>query len=130
MADAKKLVAKKKVKRTVPSANVYVKAGYNNTIVSVTDPDGMTLSWSSSGSSGFRGSKKSTPYAAQMASENAISKAKVYGIEKVTVFINGVGPGREQAIRGLHLAGMDILTIIDKTSVPHGGCRAKNPRKV
>ncbi len=130
MADSKKAVVKKKVKRNVPVAGVHVKAGFNNTIVSVTDLDGMVLSWSSSGASGFKGSKKSTPYAAQMASENAISKAKIYGIEKVTVFINGVGPGREQAIRGLHLAGMDILAIVDKTTVQHGGCRPKNPRKI
>lgn len=130
MSTAKKGSAKKKIKRVVSSAQVHVNAGFNNTIITITDEKGMTLSWGSSGASGFRGSKKSTPYAAQVASESAVEKARPYGIEKVMVFVKGVGPGREQAIRGLHLSGLDILGIIDKTGVPHGGCRAKNPRKV
>jgi len=130
MADPKKSAAKKKVKRSVPSARVNISAGFNNTLVTVADLEGMVLWFFLAGASGFKGSKKSTPYAAQMASENAIAKAKIYGIERATVFIDGVGPGREQAIRGLHLAGIDIIAIIDKTTVPHGGCRAKNPRKI
>lgn len=130
MADPKKATAKKKVKRTVPEARVCILAGFNNTIVTITDLEGNTLSWSTSGAAGFKGSKKSTPYAAQRASEIAVEKAKVYGIEKVKVYLNGVGSGREQAIRGLHLSGLDVLSIVDRTPSQHGGCRKKNPRKV
>ena len=130
MADVKKTTAKKKVKRNVQEAHVYIQAGFNNTLITITDLEGMTIAWGSSGAAGFKGSRKSTPYAAQMAAEDAIGKAKVYGVEKVKVFLKGVGPGREQAIRGLHLSGMNIVSIVDRTSIPHGGCRKKNPRKV
>jgi small subunit ribosomal protein S11 len=130
MADPKKSMAKKKVKRSVPEARVYILAGFNNTLVTITDLEGKTISWSTSGAAGFKGSKKSTPYAAQRASEIAVEKARPYGIEKVHVSLKGVGSGREQAIRGLHLSGLDVLSIVDKTSTPHGGCRKKNPRKV
>lgn len=130
MADPKKSAVKKKVKRSVTEARVCILAGYNNTLVTITDLEGNTLSWSTSGAAGFKGSKKSTPYAAQRASEIAVEKAKAYGIEKVRVFLKGVGSGREQAIRGLHLSGLDVLSIIDRTSLPHGGCRKRNPRKV
>lgn len=122
--------AKKKVKRSVPHARVCVNAGFNNTIVSITDLEGKVISWSTPGLCGFKGSKKSTPYAAQKASEDAAEKAKAYGVEKVDVLIKGVGSGREQAIRGLHLSGLDIRVIVDRTAVPHGGCRQRNPRKV
>ena len=133
MADAKepkKSTGKKKAKRVVPAGKVYITAGYNNTIVTVTDPEGAVIAWSSSGASGFKGSRKSTPYAAQMAAENAANNAKAYGLEKVGVVIKGAGSGREQAIRGLHLSGLDITSIIDRTPVPHNGCRPKGPRKI
>jgi small subunit ribosomal protein S11 len=107
-----------------------VNAGFNNTIVTITDLEGAVISWATPGCCGFKGSKKSTPYAAQKASELAVEKAKGYGIEKADVFIRGVGPGREQAIRGLHLSGIDIRSIVDRVQAPHGGCRKPNPRKV
>ncbi len=122
--------AKKKVKRVVPEGRVSVTAGYNNTIVTISDPEGSVLSWCSSGTAGFKGLRKATPYAAQMASEAAVNNAKSYGIERVHVIVKGVGPGREQAIRGLHLAGLNILSIVDRTPVPHNGCRSKRPRKI
>lgn len=126
----KKNSPKKKIKRTVSHARVCVSAGFNNTIITITDLDGKTLSWATPAICGFKGSKKSTPYAAQKASEMAVDRSKGYGIEKVDVVVKGVGPGREQAVRGLHLSGLDIRSIIDVTQPPHGGCRAKNPRKV
>lgn len=125
-----KVKAKKKIKVSIPHARVCINAGFNNTIVSITDLDGKVLTWATPGVCGFKGSKKSTPYAAQKAAENAAEKAKAYGVEKVDVFIKGVGSGREQAIRGLHLAGMNIQMIVDRTREPHGGCRKKNPRSV
>lgn len=130
MAIKKKVVAKKKVKKVVSHARVCINAGVNNTIVTFTDLDGNVLVWATPSVCGFKGSKKSTPYAAQKAAENASEKAKMYGVEKVDVLIKGVGSGREQAIRGLHLAGLDIRSIIDRTAAPHGGCRKKNPRSV
>lgn len=129
MAQAKKST-KKKVKRVVPEGRAYITAGFNNTIVTITDREGGVLSWGSSGASGFKGSRKSTPYAAQMASEKAAESAKNYGLERVAVTIKGIGPGREQAIRGLHLSGLSILSIVDRTPIPHNGCRQKKPRKV
>ena len=129
MAEAKK-TSKKKVKRVVPEGRAYITAGFNNTLVTITDLDGAVIAWSSSGAAGFKGSRKSTPYAAQMAAENAANNAKAYGLEKVSVTIKGIGPGREQSIRGLHLAGLHINRIVDRTPVPHNGCRQKKPRMV
>jgi small subunit ribosomal protein S11 len=130
MAIKKKAVVKKKVKKVVSEARVCINAGLNNTIVTFTDLDGGTLVWSTPSVCGFKGSKKSTPYAAQKAAEDAAEKAKLYGVEKVHVLVKGVGSGREQAIRGLHLLGLDILSIVDRTAIAHGGCRKKNPRRV
>lgn len=121
---------KKKAHRLTPNALVYILAGLNNTIVTFTDEGNQALCWSSSGSSGFKGTRKSTPHAAQTAAKNAAEKAKEYGVEKVKVFVKGVGPGREQAVRGLIASGMEVLSITDKTSVPHGGCRKRRPRRV
>lgn len=126
----KKVGLKKKNKRTVSHVRVCIEAGFNNTIVTITDLQGDVISWATPGVCGFKGSKKSTPYAAQKAAEMAIERAKGYGIEKADVLIRGVGPGREQAIRGLHLSGVDIRSIVDRTQIPHGGCRPKNPRSV
>ncbi len=123
-------VRKKKIKRTLKQARVCIKAGENNTIVSFTDMEGNVLAWSSSGSSGFEGTRKSTPYAAKVAAENAAQKVAGYGIESVTVEMQGIGPGREQAIRGLQAAGLNLDAIIDVTSIPHGGCRPSRRRRV
>jgi len=130
---AKKTQTPKKAKskrRSIVLGNAYIHAGFNNTIVTITEPSGTTLTWASAGSSGFKGTRKSTPYAAQVAAENAANKAKVFGMEKVNVFVKGIGPGREQAIRGLHIAGMEIESITDITPIPHGGCKPKKPRRV
>ncbi|MBI5414783.1 30S ribosomal protein S11 [Candidatus Peregrinibacteria bacterium] len=124
------VVLKKKIKRVVPEGRAYVSAGYNNTIVTMTDANGGVLAWGSSGAAGFKGARKSTPYAAQMASQKAADAAKLYGLEKIHVTVNGIGPGREQAIRGLHLSGLEILSIVNRTPIPHNGCRRKKPRKV
>ncbi len=123
-------VRKKRVKRTVPHARACIHAGDNNTIVTITDLEGNTLAWSSSGSSGFEGTRKSTPYSAKVAAENVVTKAASFGIESVTVEVKGIGPGREQAIRGLQGAGLNLNAIIDVTAIPHGGCRRSRRRRV
>lgn len=121
---------KKKIKRHLPKARVCIHAGENNTIVTFTDMDGKVLCWSSAGASGFKGTRKSTPYAAKVAAENAALKAKPYGIESVTVEVKGLGPGREQSIRGLQSAGLNLDAIIDVTPIAHGGCRPIGRRRV
>lgn len=134
MADNKKKPAtKKKVRRkriNVPEGRVNILAGQNNTLVTVTNPSGDVLAWNSSGASGFKGTKKSTPYAAQVAAEGAAEKAKAYGMEKAHVYVKGIGNGREQAIRGLIAGGLEILSISDVTPLPHNGCRKRRPRRV
>ncbi|MDB4978708.1 MAG: small subunit ribosomal protein [Candidatus Peribacteria bacterium] len=122
--------AKKKVKRSLPKARVCIKAGENNTIVTFTDLDGNVLAWSSSGSAGFKGTRKSTPYAAKVAAETATLKVKPFGIESVEVEVKGLGPGREQALRGLQSGGLNLDAIVDTTPIPHGGCRPKGRRRV
>lgn len=128
----KKPVAKKKSKkrRNVPEGRAYIQASYNNTIITIAEQNGNVLAWGSAGSSGFKGTRKATPYAAQVSAENTAEKAKVFGVERVHVFIKGVGAGREQAIRGLISKGMDILSISDVTPVPHNGCRKRKARRV
>lgn len=122
---------KKEAKKQAAEGIIYIKAGYNNTIVTITDLQGNTLIWSSAGKSGFKGSKKATPYAAQIAAEKAGEEAKiVHGMQKARVFIKGVGNGREQAIRGLHSAGIEIDAICDITPLPHNGCRPRKSRRV
>ncbi len=122
---------KKKVRRSVLSGVANIQATFNNTIVTIADEEGNTLSWCSSGMAGFKGARKSTPYAAQMAAEKAAEGAKIStGLERVQVFVKGVGPGREQAVRGLHAAGLDLTSIIDRTPMAHGGCRPKKARRV
>lgn len=130
MADAKKKTTKKKAKKRVcPECNVYIQASYNNTIITITEPGGDVIAWSTAGANGFKGTRKSTPYAAQVAAESAVEKAKLCGTEKVNVFVKGVGAGREQAVRGLNSAGLQILSISDLTPVPHNGCRPKKQRR-
>ena len=120
----------KKVKRTVPEANVYITASYNNTLMSITDPSGNVLAQSSAGSNNFKGSRKSTPYAATVTAEKLLEKVTAYGVQKVKVFIKGVGTGREQAVRGLQSAGLELMAIFDVTPQPHNGCRKKKARRV
>ncbi len=129
-ADGKKGPRKKKVKRNLPKARVCIHAGENNTIVTFTDLEGNVVGWSSSGSAGFKGTRKSTPYAAKVAAETAALKVKPFGIETIHVEVKGLGPGREQAIRGLQVAGFNIESIIDTTPIAHGGCRQAGRRRV
>jgi small subunit ribosomal protein S11 len=121
---------KKKVRRVVTVGYAHIHAGANNTMVTITDENHSTIAWSSSGSNGFKGTRKSTPYAAQTAAKVAAEKAKEFGLAKVDVYINGVGPGREQAVRGLAAAGVEVESIVDRTPVAHGGCRKKGARRV
>lgn len=122
--------SKKARRRIVVVGNAYIQASYNNTIVTITEQNGDTISWSSSGASGFKGSRKATPYAAQISAENAAEKAKLFGLERVHVYIKGVGGGREQAIRGLASKGLDLISISDVTPMPHNGCRKKKSRRI
>lgn len=117
-------------KRNVPQGNAYINASYNNTIVTLTEPNGDVIAWGSAGASGFKGARKATPYAAQVAAEKAAEKAKVFGLESVDVYVKGVGSGREQAIRGLASNDINIISITDITPMPHNGCRKKKQRRV
>ena len=130
MAVQKKGYTRKKVTRTVEKGRAYINATYNNTLITITDDNGDVLSWATAGSSGFKGSRKSTPYAGQVAAKEAVERAKVYGLAQVDVHVKGVGSGREQAIRSLQAAGLEVLSVVDDTPIPHGGCRPKKPRRV
>ncbi len=127
---AKKKSFKKKEKRTVHVGTVHVQATFNNTIVTISDPEGNTISWSSAGSLGFRGSRKGTPFAAQQASMTAATKAKDVGLRTVDVRVSGPGSGRESAIRALATAGLEVRGIKDSTPIPHNGCRPPKKRRV
>lgn len=118
----------KKVAKVIPSGRLYVSATFNNTLVSITDEQGAVLCWSSTGEAGFSGSRKSTPYAATVALENAINKAKNYGMSKMDVFIKGPGPGRDVALRVLRAQGIKVSMIADLTPVPHNGTRPRKAR--
>ena len=120
----------KKVKKAFAKAVIHVKASFNNTIVTVTDPQGNTLCWSSAGSIGYKGSRKSTLFAAQRAAERAGEAASKYGVKEVDVKITGPGSGRESAVRALRQSGMEVKSIEDVTPVPHNGCRPKKRRRV
>ena len=122
--------AKKTVKKNVPGGVAHVSATFNNTIVTITDPGGNVLSWASAGAGGFKGSRKSTPFAAQVAGENAAQKAKEHGVRTVSVLIKGPGSGRESALRALSAAGLKITLIKDVTPIPHNGCRPRKRRRV
>ena len=126
----KKKSFKKKEKRVVHSGLVHIQATFNNTIVTITDGEGNTVSWSSSGSLGFRGSRKGTPFAAQQAALTAAGKATEVGLRSVDVRVSGPGSGRESAVRALATAGLDVRTIRDTTPMPHNGCRAPKKRRV
>jgi len=123
-----KKVAKKKA--PVYSGSIYIQSTFNNTIVTVTDEKGGSIAWASSGALGFRGTKKSTPYAAQLAIASALEKAKLRGFHKAEVFVTGVGPGRDAAVRALANAGIEASLLKDTTPTPHNGCRPKKARRV
>ena len=116
--------------RSVSHGHAYIQATYNNTIVTIADTQGNVLSWSSSGSSGFTGPKKSTPFAASIVVKNALDKAADFGIKDMDVFVSGVGQGRESAVRAFHANNVNVLSIQDVTPIPHNGCRSPRPRRV
>lgn len=122
--------ARKKIKRNVVDGIAFVQASFNNTIVTITDRQGNTLCWATAGGSGFRGSRKSTPFAAQVAAERAGSVAKEMGVKNLDVNVNGPGPGRESAVRSLNALGFKIGSIMDVTPIPHNGCRPPKKRRV
>jgi small subunit ribosomal protein S11 len=121
---------RKKVKRQVPVGRAYIQATYNNTIVSVTDPNGNVIGWSSAGKMGFRGPKKSTPYAASVIVKDIAERLQETGMKEVSVFVKGIGSGRESAVRALNANGINVLSIKDVTPIPHNGCRPPKPRRV
>lgn len=122
--------AKKKVTKSVSLGNAYIKASYNNTIVTFTDTTGNVLGWSSAGQCGFKGPKKATPYAAGIIVKAAAEKIAPLGLKDVTVFVTGIGMGREAAVRALHANGLNVLSVKDTTPIPHNGCRQRRPRRV
>ena len=128
MAKPKK--TKKKIKRTVVDGIAHVHASFNNTIITLTDRQGNALSWATAGGAGFRGSRKSTPFAAQIAATNAGKEAQEYGLKNLEVRIKGPGPGRESSVRALHGLGYRITNILDVTPIPHNGCRPSKKRRV
>ncbi len=121
---------KKRIRKSFESGKVYIAATWNNTIVTLTDNDGNVLGWSSPGANGFKGARQSTPYAGQLSAEKVAEQAKAYGMGSVEVYIKGMGPGRDQTVRGLMNGGLDVCSIADRTRVPHGGCRPKRQRRV
>ncbi|PIP42493.1 MAG: 30S ribosomal protein S11 [Desulfobacterales bacterium CG23_combo_of_CG06-09_8_20_14_all_51_8] len=127
---AKRIKTKKKVKKSILNGVVHIQSTFNNTIVTITDPNGNVLSWSTSGMNGFKGSRKSTPFAAQMASQDAAKKAMEHGLKNVEVFVKGPGPGRESALKSLQSTGLTVTTIKDVTPIPHNGCKPKKRRRV
>src|SRR5688500_10770822 len=121
---------RRKEKKNIAHGQAHIKSTFNNTIVTITDPQGNVISWASAGHVGFKGSRKSTPFAAQLAAENAGRKAQEHGVRKVDVFVKGPGSGRETAIRSLAATGLEILGMQDVTPVPHNGCRPRKRRRV
>ncbi|HWP01174.1 MAG TPA: 30S ribosomal protein S11 [Methylococcus sp.] len=120
----------KRIKKDISDGIAHISASFNNTIITITDRKGNALSWASAGASGFRGSRKSTPFAAQVAAEKAGTAAKEYGIKNLDVHISGPGPGRESAVRSLHALGFKIVNVVDTTPLPHNGCRPPKRRRV
>ncbi len=120
----------RKEKKNVPEGIVHIRSTFNNTIINITDKQGNTISWASAGTQGFKGSRKGTPFAAQVAAENAVRKAADHGMRNVEVHLKGPGSGREAAVRALQIAGFKISVIRDVTSIPHNGCRSPKRRRV
>ena len=130
MAKEKKPSGKKKIAKIVPSGIAHIQATFNNTVVTITDPSGKVLAWSSGGKVGFSGSRKSTAFAAQVVSSDAAKAAKAYGMRDIKVYVKGPGSGRESAIRSLQAAGLEVSLIKDTTPIPHNGCRPPKRRRV
>jgi small subunit ribosomal protein S11 len=130
MPAGKKGKTRKKERKVIPSGRAFIQSSFNNTVVTLTDPEGNVLSWGSSGTAGFKGSRKGTPYAAQLAAQDAVKKVASYGLRQVDVFVKGPGSGREAAIRALQSSGLAISSIKDITPIPHNGCRPPKRRRV
>jgi small subunit ribosomal protein S11 len=130
MAQKKKLRTKKRERKVVSDGKAFIVSTFNNTIITLTDPKGGVIAWGSSGTAGFKGSRKGTPYAAQLAAQGAAQKAKDQGLRHVEVFVRGPGSGREAAIRALQASGISVTAIHDVTPIPHNGCRARKKRRV
>ncbi len=127
---AKRTKTKKKVKKNILNGVVHIQSTFNNTIVTITDPNGNVISWSTAGMNGFKGSRKSTPFAAQLASQDAAKKAMEHGLRNVEVYVKGPGPGRESALKSLQATGLTVTMIKDVTPIPHNGCKPKKRRRV
>ncbi len=130
MAKRKAVRTKKKVKKNILNGVVHIQSSFNNTIITITDPAGNVISWSTAGMNGFKGSRKSTPFAAQLASEDAAKKAREHGLRNVEVYVKGPGPGRESAVKSLQASGLTVTMIKDVTPVPHNGCKPPKRRRV
>lgn len=130
MPQKRKPKARRRERKAVPTGKAYIKSSFNNTVVTLTDPQGNALAWGSSGTAGFKGSRKGTPYAAQMAARDAARKAMTHGLRQIEVLVNGPGSGREAAIRSLQGSGLYITGIKDVTPIPHAGCRPPKRRRV
>ena len=132
MADKKRTTGKirRRERKSVPRGQAHVQATFNNTIVTLTDPNGNVLSWGSAGAQGFKGSRKSTPYAAQVTAKSAARRAMEHGLRQIDVFVKGPGSGREAAIRSLQASGLSVTSITDVTPIPHNGCRPPKRRRV
>jgi len=127
---AKRKTGKKKVKKNVPQGIAHIQATFNNTLILISDQDGNAVCWSSAGSKGFKGSRKGTPFAAQIAAQDAAQKARDNGMKRIEIRVTGPGSGRESAIRALQATGLDVIAIRDVTPIPHNGCRAPKRRRV
>lgn len=127
---AKRVVRKKKEKKNIPNGVAHIQATFNNTMITITDPVGNVVAWSSAGAKGFKGSRKSTPFAAQLAAEDCAKKAQEHGMRALEVFVKGPGSGRESALRALQSVGLNITFIRDVTPIPHNGCRPPKRRRV
>ncbi len=130
MATTSTKTRRKKTKRNLPKGTMHIQATFNNTIVTITDEAGNAVAWKSSGSAGFKGSRKSTPYAAQIATEKVLEKAKEFGLSKIEVIVKGIGSGRDSAIRALMASGIEVSAIRDVTGLAHNGCRPRKARRV
>ncbi len=130
MAQKKRAKQKRRERKSIPVGKAYIQSTFNNTIVTLTDPEGKVIAWGSSGTAGFKGSRKGTPYAAQLAARDAARRAMEHGLRQIEVYVKGPGSGREAAIRALQSSGLYVTSIRDVTPVPHNGCRAPKKRRV
>ena len=130
MVEKKRAKTRRREKKSIPAGKAYIQSTFNNTIITLTNPEGSVIAWASSGTAGFKGSRKGTPYAAQLAARDAARKAMVHGLRQVEVYVKGPGSGREAAIRSLQSSGLYVTSIRDVTPVPHNGCRPPKRRRV